>query len=92
MNPAARTGSHAGPPSNPSGTAELLCALSYGSGLAFAARMEHGTNTAFVGVQLARALGLTGEGLEAVFYGALLTGCSPPPTPGPSGPATARQL
>lgn len=77
MNPAARTGSQAGPRSNPSGTAELLCALSYGSGLAFAARMEHGTNTAFVGVQLARALGLTGEGVEAVFYGALLkdVGC-----------------
>ena len=39
--------------------------------------MEHGTNTAFVGVQLGRALGFTHEDLEAVFYGALLkdVGC-----------------
>ena len=39
--------------------------------------MEHGTNTAFVGIQLGRALGLGAEGLEAVFYGALLkdVGC-----------------
>src|ERR1700740_3510490 len=72
MSPAACTGSQAGPRSNSSGTAELLCALSYGSGLAFAARMEHGTNTAFVGTQLARALGLAAQDLEAVFYGALL--------------------
>ena len=57
--------------------AELLCALSFGSGLAFAERMEHGTNTAFVGIQLARALGLGADGLEAVFYGGLLkdAGC-----------------
>ena len=52
--------------------AELLCALSYGSGLAAAERMEHGTNTAFVGIQLGRALGLGADGMEAVFYGALL--------------------
>jgi hypothetical protein len=58
--------------SGPSGTAELLCALSYGSGLAVAERMEHGTNTAFAGVQLGRALGLGAEDLEAVFYGALI--------------------
>src|SRR6516165_4134051 len=58
-------------------TAELLCALSFGSGLAAAERMEHGTNTAFVGTQLGRALGLGADGLEAVFYGALLkdVGC-----------------
>ena len=58
-------------------TAELLCALSYGSGLAAAERMEHGTNTAFLGIQLGRALGLETDGLEAVFYGALLkdVGC-----------------
>ncbi len=39
--------------------------------------MEHGTNTAFVGIQLGRALGLRADGLEAVFYGALLkdVGC-----------------
>jgi HD-GYP domain-containing protein (c-di-GMP phosphodiesterase class II)/DNA-binding CsgD family transcriptional regulator len=60
-----------------SDTAELLCALSYGSGLAVAERMEHGTNTAFVGIQLGRALGLGMEDLEAVFYGVLIkdVGC-----------------
>ena len=59
MSPAACAGSRAGPRSNPSGTAELLCALSY------------------VGIQLGRTLGLAAEGLEAVFYGALLkdVGC-----------------
>jgi HD-GYP domain-containing protein (c-di-GMP phosphodiesterase class II)/DNA-binding CsgD family transcriptional regulator len=58
-------------------TAELLCALSFGSGLAAAERMEHGTNTAFVSIQLGRALGLGADGMEAVFYGALLkdVGC-----------------
>ena len=66
-----------GPRSGTWRTAELLCALSYGSGLAAAERMEHGTNTAFVGIQLGRALGLGRDGLEAVFYGALLkdVGC-----------------
>jgi HD-GYP domain-containing protein (c-di-GMP phosphodiesterase class II)/DNA-binding CsgD family transcriptional regulator len=65
--------------SGPSGTAELLCALSYGSGLAVAERMEHGTNTAFVGMRLGRALGLAAQDLEAVFYGALIkdVGCGP---------------
>ena len=64
--------------SGPSGTAELLCALSYGSGLALAERMEHGTNTAFAGMRLGRALGLSARDLEAVFYGALIkdVGCS----------------
>ena len=66
-----------GPRSEPPGTAELLCALSYGSGLAAAERMEHGTNTAFVGVQLGHALGAGAGDLEAVFYGALVkdAGC-----------------
>ena len=72
-----------GPRSDPPGTAELpgiaelLCALSYGSGLAAAERMEHGTNTAFIGVQLGRALGAGAGDLEAVFYGALVkdAGC-----------------
>ena len=77
MSPAAWPGNPPGQGSGPSGTAELLCALSYGSGLAVTERMEHGTNTAFVGVQLGRALGLEAEELEAVFYGALLkdVGC-----------------
>jgi HD-GYP domain-containing protein (c-di-GMP phosphodiesterase class II)/DNA-binding CsgD family transcriptional regulator len=45
--------------------------------LALTDRMEHGTNTAFVGVQLGRALGLGSQDLEAIFYGALLkdVGC-----------------
>jgi hypothetical protein len=66
-----------GPRSEPPGTAELLCALSYGSGLAAAEQMEHGTNTAFVGIQLGRALGAGAGDLEAVFYGALVkdAGC-----------------
>jgi HD-GYP domain-containing protein (c-di-GMP phosphodiesterase class II)/DNA-binding CsgD family transcriptional regulator len=66
-----------GPPSSSSGAAELLSAVSYGSGLALTDRMEHGTNTAFVGVQLGRALGLGPQDLEAIFYGALLkdVGC-----------------
>ena len=66
-----------GPRSDTWRTAELLCALSYGSGLAAAERMEHGTNTAFVGIELGRALGLGADGQEAVFYGALLkdVGC-----------------
>ncbi len=66
-----------GPRSEPPGTAELLCALSYGSGLAAAEQMEHGTNTAFVGVQLGRALGAGAGDLEAVFYRALVkdAGC-----------------
>ena len=66
-----------GPRSEPPGIAELLCALSFGSGLAAAERMEHGTNTAFVGVRLGRALGAGAGDLEAVFYGALVkdAGC-----------------
>ena len=77
MSPAAGAGSPPGQGSSPSGTAELLCALSYGSGLALAERMEHGTNTAFAGIQLGRALGLGTQDLEAVYYGALIkdVGC-----------------
>jgi HD-GYP domain-containing protein (c-di-GMP phosphodiesterase class II)/DNA-binding CsgD family transcriptional regulator len=39
--------------------------------------MEHGTNTAFVGIQLGRSLGAAAPDLEAVYYGALLkdVGC-----------------
>ena len=67
-----------GPQSEPPGTAELLCALSFGSGLAAAEQMEHGTNTAFVGVQLGHALWAGAGDLEAVFYGALVkdAGCA----------------
>ena len=79
MSPAAGPRDPPGQGPGPSGAAELLCALSYGSGLAVAERMEHGTNTAFVGVQLGRALGLGAGDLEAIFYGALLkdVGCGP---------------
>lgn len=78
MSPAAGAGSSPGQGAGSSGTAELLCALSYGSGLAVAEPMEHGTNTAFVAVQVGRALGLGAADLEAVFYGALIkdVGCS----------------
>src|SRR5690242_2752094 len=63
--------------SNPSGLAELLCALSYASSLAGTERMEHETNTVFVGIRLGRALGLGTEDLEAIYYGGLLkdVGC-----------------
>jgi HD-GYP domain-containing protein (c-di-GMP phosphodiesterase class II)/DNA-binding CsgD family transcriptional regulator len=52
--------------------------LACGSALAVAEPMEHGTNTAFVGARLGRALGLGAADLEAVFYGALIkdVGCS----------------
>jgi hypothetical protein len=39
--------------------------------------MEDRTNTAFVGVQLGRALGLEAADLEAVLYGALLKDVGP---------------
>src|SRR5579859_1025379 len=78
MSPAASADSPVGQGWSPSGTAELLCALSCGSALAVAEPMEHGTNTAFVGVQLGRGLGLEAADLEAIFYGALIkdVGCS----------------
>ncbi len=41
-------------------------------GHAAAEQMGHGTNTAFVGVQPGRALGVGAEDLEAVFCGALV--------------------
>jgi hypothetical protein len=53
MSPAAGAGSPPGPRSESPGAAELLCALFCGCGLAVA---EHGTNTAFAGVQLERVL------------------------------------
>src|SRR6185312_4469076 len=44
--------------SGPSGAAELFCALSYGSGLAVAERMAHGTSTALAGAGNDRAVHL----------------------------------
>jgi HD-GYP domain-containing protein (c-di-GMP phosphodiesterase class II) len=58
--------------------AELLCALSYATGLGYGGRMEHGVRTAYVGIRLAEALGLKDEDRESIFYGALLkdVGCT----------------
>jgi hypothetical protein len=74
MSPAACAGSPPGRRSESQGAAELLCALSCGSGLAAAERTEHETGTAFVDVQFGRVWGLEAAELEAVFYGALLKG------------------
>jgi hypothetical protein len=63
-------------------------------------RMQHGTSTAFVDVQLGHVLGLEAADLEAVFYGAVLkdVGCgvsgvvlarSSLARAGPSGSTTA---
>ena len=77
MSPAACAGSPPGPRSESRGAAQLLCALSCGSALAVAERVEHQTSTASVGVQVGRVLGLEAADLEAGFYGALLkaVGC-----------------
>lgn len=77
MSGTAAVGPPPGPASSTWRTAELLCALAYGSGMAAAERMEHGTNTAFVGAQLGHALGVPSTDMEAVYYGALLkdVGC-----------------
>jgi hypothetical protein len=74
MSPAACAGSPPGPRSESRGAARLLCAVSCGSGLAVAERMEHQTSAAFVGVQVGRVLGLEAADLDAVFYGALPKG------------------
>jgi len=54
----------------------LLCPAC-GCGLVVAGRVEHGTSSAFAGVQLGRILGLKVVRPEAVFYGALVrdVGC-----------------
>jgi hypothetical protein len=76
MSPAAHAGSPPGPRCESLGTAKLLCAFSCGAGLAVAGRMGHSTDTAWVGVQVGRVLGLEAADL-AVFYAAPLTdvGC-----------------
>jgi HD-GYP domain-containing protein (c-di-GMP phosphodiesterase class II) len=58
--------------------AALLCALSFATGLGLDERMEHGINSAYIGMQLADVLNLPGEEREAIFYGALLkdVGCT----------------
>ena len=58
--------------------AVLLCALSFATGLGLSERMEHGLNSAYLGLRLADVLNLPNEEREAVFYGALLkdVGCT----------------
>ncbi|HLQ32017.1 MAG TPA: HD domain-containing phosphohydrolase [Chloroflexota bacterium] len=61
-----------------SSLAELLCALSFASGLALGGRMEHGIGSAYIGLRIAGALGLPEEDREAIYYGALIkdAGCT----------------
>jgi HD-GYP domain-containing protein (c-di-GMP phosphodiesterase class II) len=58
--------------------AVLLCSLSFATGLGLGERMEHGLNSAYLGLRLADALNLPNEEREAIFYGALLkdAGCT----------------
>jgi len=58
--------------------AALLCALSFAAGLGLDERMEHGINSAYIGLRLADVLNLSSDEREAVFYGALLkdVGCT----------------
>src|SRR5215472_11499908 len=61
--------------------AELLCALSFATGLGFGGHIEHGLGSATLGLEIADALKLGSEEHEAIFYGALLkdvacTACS----------------
>jgi HD-GYP domain-containing protein (c-di-GMP phosphodiesterase class II) len=58
--------------------AELLCALSFATGLATGAPMEHGLRSAYLGLRVAEALGLPAAERGAVYYGALLkdVGCT----------------
>jgi hypothetical protein len=58
--------------------AELLCALSFATGLATGAPMEHGLRSAYLALRIADALGLPPAEREAVYYGALLkdVGCT----------------
>ncbi len=61
--------------------AELLCALSFATGLGFGGHVEHGLRSASLGLYIADELQLPCEEREAIFYGALLkdvacTACS----------------
>src|SRR5215469_7425358 len=58
--------------------AALLCALSFATGLGLDERMEHGINSAYIGLRLADVLNLPSDEREAIFYGALLkdVGCT----------------
>ena len=56
----------------PEGLAELLCALSFASGLDTGQPMEHGLKTAYIGLGLAGHLNLPSDTQVTVFYSALL--------------------
>ena len=58
--------------------AVLLSALSFATGLGLSERIEHGLNSAYIGLRLADVLHLSSEEREAIFYGALLkdVGCT----------------
>jgi HD-GYP domain-containing protein (c-di-GMP phosphodiesterase class II) len=58
--------------------AELLSALSFVADTGMGMTMEHGLKTAYIGVQLADAVGLTADDRAGVYYGALLkdAGCT----------------
>ncbi len=61
--------------------AELLCALSFATGIGFGGHIDHGLKSASLGLQIADALSLSDQERAAVFYGALLkdvacTACS----------------
>lgn len=51
---------------------ELLCALSFATGLGFGGHMEHGLGSACLGLRIADELMLGDQEREAIFYGALL--------------------
>src|SRR6185436_10239857 len=57
---------------------ELLCTLSFVADIGMGQRIEHGLRSAYIGLEVCRATGLTKEDQEAVFYGALLkdAGCT----------------
>jgi HD-GYP domain-containing protein (c-di-GMP phosphodiesterase class II) len=58
--------------------AELLCALSFVSDVGMGQAMGHGLKTAYIGLRIAEAAGLSLEDQQAVYYGALLkdAGCT----------------
>lgn len=58
--------------------AVLLCALSFATSLGLSERLEHGLNSAYIGLRLVDALNLPSEEREAIFFGALLkdVGCT----------------
>lgn len=58
--------------------AEMLCALSFVADIGMGQHIEHGLRSAYIGLEICRATGLSKEDEQAVFYGALLkdAGCT----------------